>query len=96
MVADKLGISEPTYRRYENDKSIPDIVMIDNMAKVFEKNFTDFLPNDYLYQNNNNQSGGLAVAQNLGTINNLSEKLILQYEQRINDLKEQIEYLKNI
>ncbi len=61
-----------------------------------KKNFTDFLPNDYLNQNNNNQSGGLAVAQNLGTINNLSEKLILQYEQRINDLKEQIEYLKNI
>ena len=44
-------------------------------------------------QNNNEQKGGVVV--NLGTINNLSEKLIEQYEERIKDLKEIINNQKN-
>lgn len=94
-MAEKLGISEPTYRRYEADKSFPDILMIDKIAKVLEKNFIDLIPNECLIQNNNDQKGGLAVTQNLGTINNLSEKLIEQYEERIKELKEIITELKS-
>ena len=44
-------------------------------------------------QNNNEQKGGVVVI--LGTINNLSEKLIEQYEERIKDLKEIINNQKN-
>lgn len=94
LMAEKLGISEPTYRRYESDKSFPDIIMIDKIAKVLERNFMDLLPSECLIQNNNDQKGGLAVTQNLGTINNLSEKLIEQYEERIKELKETILELK--
>lgn len=100
IMAEKLGISEPTYRRYEADKSYPDIIMIDRIAKALEKNFMDLLPNECLIQNNNDQKGGLAVTQNLGTINNLSEKLIEQYEMRIAEkdsiIKEQREIISEI
>lgn len=95
LMAEKLGISESTYRRYETDKSFPDLIMVGKIAKVFEKSFIDLLPTECLVQNNNDQKGGLAVTQNLGTINNLSEKLIEQYEERIKELKETILELKN-
>lgn len=91
-VAEELGVSEPTYRRYENDKSFPDIAMIDKMAKVFEKNFLELLPKECLVENSNNQNGGVVV--NLGTVNELSEKLVEQYEERIKELKETITELK--
>lgn len=94
FMADKLGISEPTYRRYETDKSFPDIVMVDKIAKILEKNFMDLLPTECFVQNNNGQKGGVVV--NLGTINHLSEKLIEQYEMRIKDRDEIIKDLKEI
>ena len=94
FMADKLGISEPTYRRYETDKSFPDIVMVDKIAKILEKNFMDLLPTECFVQNNNSQKGGVVV--NLGTINHLSEKLIEQYEMRIRDRDEIIKDLKEI
>ena len=96
FMADKLGISEPTYRRYETDKSFPDIVMVDKIAKILEKNFMDLLPTECFVQNNNSQKGGLAVVQNLGTINHLSEKLIDQYEKRIQEKDEIIKELKAV
>lgn len=80
-MAEKLGISEPTYRRYEADRSFPDINMVDKIAKVLDKNFVDILPNECFVQNNTEQKGGVVV--NLGTINNLSEKLIEQYEKQL-------------
>lgn len=92
-MAERLGISEPTYRRYETDKSFPDIIMVDKIAKVLEKSFIDLLPNECLVQTNSEQKGGVVV--NLGTINNLSEKLIEQYEERIKELKEIILELKS-
>jgi transcriptional regulator with XRE-family HTH domain len=81
FMADKLGISEPTYRRYETDKSFPDIVMLDKISKILEKNFMDLLPNECFVQNNNSQKGGVVVK--LDTINNLSEKLIEQFEKQL-------------
>ena len=92
-MAEKLGVSEPTYRRYENDKSVPDIEMINRLAIILDKSFLDLLPSECFVQNNNEQKGGVVV--NLGTINNLSEKLIEQYEERIKDLKEIINNQKS-
>lgn len=108
-MAEKLGISEPTYRRYEADKSFPDIMMIDKIAKILDKNFIDILPNECFVQNNTEQKGGLAVVQNLGTINNLSDKIFELYDKQliekdkridekdeiIKELKETIEELKS-
>lgn len=91
-MAERLGISVPTYRRYENDTSFPDIIMVDKIAKTLNKNFTDLLPAECLVQNNNDQKGGVVV--NLGTINSLSEKLIEQYEERIKEKDAIINELK--
>lgn len=91
IMAEKIGVSEPTYRRYETDKSFPDIAMLDNIAKALDKSFIELLPNECLVQYNNDQKGGVVV--NLGTINNLSEKLIEQYELRIKEKDKLIEYL---
>lgn len=99
-IADKLGISEPTYRRYESDKSCPDLNMLEKLAKVLEKNFLDLLPTECFVHNNYEQKGGVVV--NLGTINNLSEKLIEIYEKKLFDNEkrliekdELINYLKS-
>jgi transcriptional regulator with XRE-family HTH domain len=94
-MAEKIGVSEPTYRRYETDKSSPDILMLDKIAKVLDKNFLELLPIE-CFQSNTNQLGGIAVSQNLGTINNLSEKLIEQYEIRLKEKDEIIKDLKKI
>jgi transcriptional regulator with XRE-family HTH domain len=93
FMAEQLGISDQTYRKYESDKNSPDLNVLEKIACTLGKNFIDLLPENILF-NNNDQKGGLAVAQNLGTINNLSEKLIEQYEERIKDLKQTILDLK--
>jgi len=102
LMAEKLGISEQTYRKYESDKNSPDLNSLEKIAQTLDKNFLDLLPENILFTNND-QKGGLAVAQNLGTINQLSEKLIEQYDKRleekdaiIKELKETIVALKSI
>lgn len=90
-IAEQLGISEPTYRRYENDKSFPDIAMVDKIAKVLDKSFLELLPDGIIFTNND-QKGGIALAYQ-STINQLSEKLIEQYEERI---KEKDEIIKDL
>ncbi len=80
-MAERLGISEPTYRRYENDKSFPDIAMVDNIAKVLEKSFLDLLPDNIVFTNND-QKGGIALAYQ-SVINQQNDKLVEQCEKRI-------------
>jgi transcriptional regulator with XRE-family HTH domain len=82
-MSEKLGISEPTYRKYESATNSPDIFMLDKMANALDKNFLDLLPNACFNQKKKEQKGGVAV--NIGAINNLSEKLIEQYEIRIKE-----------
>lgn len=82
-MAEQLGISEPTYRRYENDRSFPDIAMLDKIAKVLDKSFLELLPDGIIFTNND-QKGGIALAYQ-STINQLSEKLIEQYEERLKE-----------
>jgi len=91
-MAEQLGVSEPTYRRYENDKSFPDIAMVDKIAKVLEKNFLDLLPEGIIFTNNE-QKGGVALAY-YSTINEQYEKLIAEKDIRISEKEEIIKELK--
>lgn len=97
-MAEKLGVSEPTYRKYEKNESFPDINMVAKMATVLEKNFLELLPSECFVQNNNDQQGGVVI--NLGTINNLSEKLIEHLEQSLLEknemIKEKNEIIKDL
>lgn len=62
------------------------------MAKVLDVSVLDFLSGDSITVNQSDNK--IAIAQNYATINT-SEKLIEQYEERIKELKEQIEYWKS-
>lgn len=92
QVSEKLDISESTYRRYEADKSFPDVFMLDKIAKIYDKDLTDLLPEGLTIINNNNGEH----ANNAGYVMNqyLSEKLIEQYEERLKEKDEQIAYWK--
>ena len=93
-IADRLDLSETTYRRYETDKNFPDIFTLDKIAKIYNKNLAEILPAEMIVINNNEQSGGTSA--NALIINQyLSEKLVEQFEQRITDLKEEVTYWKS-
>lgn len=87
-----LEVSENTYRKIENNASSPDIVTIDKIAKFLDKGFADLLPDECINFVNNEITGG----NNGYIINNLPDKLIEQYEERLKELKEQVEFWKNL
>lgn len=91
-LAEMLNISQKTYSNFENDKSKPGFSQVEEMAKVLDVSVLDFLSGDGLSFNYDNTHGG-----NNGFIyqNQLPEKLIEQYEERIKELKEQVAFWKN-
>jgi len=92
-IAEKLGVSESTYRRYESDKSFPDIFTLDKIAKIYGKNLSDLLPDGITIINNNTGEN----YNNAGYyINQQSEKLIEQFEIRLKEKDEQIALLKSL
>ena len=91
-IADRLNLSESTYRRFEADKSFPDIFTLDKIAKIYNKRFTDILPEEFNLSQNTQE---FAHLKNFATIT-LSEKLIEQYEARIRNLEEQLSYWKKL
>ena len=94
QVADYLHLSQSAYARMESGESHSWSNHIDKICEVFEITPEELVKIDSILQNNTNQKGGVAINQNLGTINNLSEKLIEQYEERIKELKQTIDHLK--
>lgn len=91
-IAERLDISESTYRRFEADKSFPDVFTLDKISKIYNKKFTDILPEEFTVSQTNNE---IAIVQNYATIT-LSEKLVEQYEERIKELQEQLQYWKHL
>ena len=94
LVTDYLHLSQSAYARMESGDSHSWASHIDKICEIFEITPEELVKNDSILQNNTNQKGGVAINQNLGTINNLSEKLIEQYEERIKELKQTIDDLK--
>ena len=83
LMAEHLGISDQTYRKYESDKNSPDLNALEKIAQLLGKNLIDLLPDSILFTNND-QKGGIALAYQ-STINQQSEKLIEQLEKRISE-----------
>lgn len=90
QVADYLSISQSSYARIENGESQSWVNYLDKICELFKIEIEDLLKKDKVIINNN-QQGGVGYAE---TINNLSEKLVEQYEERIKELKEIISQLK--
>lgn len=85
-----LGIPQATYSNLENNKGKVDLKLLEKVASVYEIDMVELLKNESLIFYNQENSGG----QNGLIINQLSEKLIEQYEERIKELKEIIALLK--
>ena len=75
-----------------NNKTKPDFSQIEEISKVLETSILEFLSDEKLAFNYTDVKGG----NNGFVINNLSEKLIEQYELRIKKLEEESKYLKNL
>ena len=90
-MAEVLQISQKTYSNLENNKTKPDFSQIEEISKILETSILEFLSGENMsfYQNNSGVNNGFVV-------NNLSEKLIEQYELRIKKLEEENKYLKSL
>jgi transcriptional regulator with XRE-family HTH domain len=95
-MAENLKVSYSTYQRIESGETNSWVSYLDTISSILEVEIEDIvLGKESIEQNNNHQNGGVAVTQNLGTINNLSEKLIEQYEIRLKEKDETITLLNN-
>ncbi|WP_294236403.1 MULTISPECIES: helix-turn-helix domain-containing protein [Chryseobacterium] len=97
-MAEKLHISQSAYARIESGESSSWIHHIEKLSEIFEMKPENFLSDETNNFSNLDQLGGFAF-QNVGTITTinsfLSEKLVEQYEERIKELKEQVEFWKD-
>ena len=91
-MAEVLQISQKTYSNFENNKTKPDFSQIEEISKVLETSILEFLSDEKLAFNYTDVKGG----NNGFVINNVSEKLIEQYELRIKKLEEESMYLTQI
>ncbi|MEN2435597.1 helix-turn-helix transcriptional regulator [Weeksellaceae bacterium A-14] len=89
-LAEMLNISQKTYSNFENNKTIPDFGQIEKISEILGVSILDFLTDDKLAFYQTNSTG----ANNGLVINQLSEKIIEQYELRIKKLDEENQYLK--
>ncbi|WP_332454605.1 helix-turn-helix transcriptional regulator [Chryseobacterium aquaticum] len=89
-LAEVLNVSQKTYSNFENDKSKPAFAQVEDIAKILDVSVLDFLSGDSVTINSTNGDHSGFIYQN-----QLPEKLIEQYEERIAELKEQINYWKS-
>lgn len=92
FVAEKLDIALITYRRYERNESVPDLNMLEKIADTYEIAIVDLFNDDNIVLSKG-QKGG--TSNNALIINQLSEKLIEQYEIRPKEQTEIIAELKS-
>lgn len=90
FVASKLGISQRAYSKIETNQTKIDWERITKIAELFEVDPIDMISfDDNLIFNNCNQSGKFETF-----INNMPERLIEQYEKRIDELSQEIQFLR--
>ncbi len=89
-IADLLKIPQATYSNLENNKGKLDLKLIEKIASVYEIDVLDILSDEKLVFNQKNKKGD----NNGLVINQLSEKLIEQYEIRLREKDEIIAELR--
>lgn len=92
VLAEKLHVSQATLSNIEANKSVPDVILLQQIADVLETNINELLDGKTVFvNNNNNQNGGVGYAE---VVNQLSEKLIALYEKQLNEKDELIKELR--
>lgn len=94
-VAVMLKISDNTYRKIENNDTSPNLNLLEKIAKVFDKTILDFLPEEQIIINQKNNKGSVVYSAFVYN-QQLSEKVIEQYENRLNEKDEVISLLREI
>lgn len=95
-VADVIGVSQKTYSNMENDKSN---ISFDTIKKLIDfykidvsnLDISKFISDGKLVLQNFEEQGTSSISSN----NNFSDKLILQMEERIEELKARIRELES-
>ena len=90
QVADYLCVSQSAYARMESGESNSWANHLEKISEIFEIEIAELFKQEKVVINNN-QQGGVGYAE---TINQLSEKLIEQFEERIKEKDEIIKELK--
>ena len=90
-VADKLCITQSAYARLENGDTYSWATYLEKLCEIFEVKPEDIVTNNEIVINQK-QTGG--NSNNAYIINQLSEKLIEQYEKRLEEKDITINYLK--
>lgn len=93
QIADDLNVSQSVYARIESGIGNSWAIYMDAICDFFNVLPEELVERASIEQENNHQKGGVAINQNMGTIQ-LSEKLIEQYEKRLFEKDEIIETLK--
>jgi transcriptional regulator with XRE-family HTH domain len=93
-VYDKLGISQSTYSKIENNRYKMDVNTIKEIASILEVEVTKLIGEDKIVINHTNRENGSGGSGVIVT-NSTSEKLILALESQIELLKEQNMHLKS-
>lgn len=91
QIADKLHISQSAYARIESGESHSWANHIQKICETYEITPEELVSNESIVINHNQQGGN---STNAIIINQLSEKLIQQYEERIKEKDEIIKDLK--
>jgi len=90
-MASKLCISQSAYAKLESGKTYTWASHLEKLCEIFEVNPEDIVRQEQVVINQNQQGG---QSNNAYIINQLSEKLIEQYEKRLADKEEIIALLK--
>ncbi len=91
ILAEKLHVSQATLSNIEADKSVPDVILLQQIAEILDTNINELLDGKTIFVNNNNQNGGVGYAE---VVNQLSEKLIALYEKQLKEKDDLIKELK--
>ena len=91
-VAELLSLSQSSYARIESGESHSWASHLEKICEVFEILPEDLVKNENVIIGNIGTNNGVGYAK---VVNQLSEKLIEQYEERIKELKETIAELKS-
>lgn len=95
-LAFRIDVAQTTISSIESDKSIPNSILLHRIARELDVDINEILEEGKTNINTVEKNEGVInVDTNIGTLTMLSERLIEQYDERIKELKEQIEYWKN-
>lgn len=92
VLAEKLHISQATLSNIEKDKSVPDVILLQQIADVLETDINALLDGKTVYISNSNQKGGVGYAE---VVNQFSEKLVALHEKQLKEKDKLIKKLIN-